>query len=90
MGGIAVNRPTGFAGVRPFHLRGNARWHTAQSVTRFCSESSPHQLHTGIWLWCSLKCRAVKISGFHSTRYARFHRQPAAVVAGKVGIPRYP
>ena len=33
---------------------------------------------------------AVKISGFLSTRYARFHRQPAAVVAGKVGIPRYP
>jgi hypothetical protein len=33
---------------------------------------------------------AVKISGFHSTRYARFHRQPAAVVAGESGHPALP
>jgi hypothetical protein len=33
---------------------------------------------------------AVKISGFQSTRYARFHRQPAAVVAGESGHPALP
>src|SRR5580700_544777 len=33
---------------------------------------------------------AAKISGLQSTRYARFHRQPAAVVAGESGHPALP
>jgi hypothetical protein len=42
------------------------------------------------WVQFEVSLAVKKISGFHSTRYARFHRQPAAVVAGESGHPTLP
>jgi hypothetical protein len=57
VGRIAVNRPTGFAGARPFHLRMKRSVAYSAERDQILLRIVPHQLQTGIWLWCSLKCR---------------------------------